>query len=108
MGRENVLRMYPCYEFPLDYEGFSYLVIFGKHVNGWFISLPKNNVSCEAADPLDVAYNRSSLVEQGKLEGDFALLIAEMIKELWDREKLSGRKEYEEQWKLQESELKIL
>ena len=108
MGRENLLRMYPCYEFPLDYEGFSYLVIFGKHKNGWFISLPKNNLSCEAADPMSVAYNRSKLIEKGTIDGDFALLVAEMIKELWFVEKLGGRKEYEEQWKLQESELKIL
>lgn len=102
MGKESVLRMYPCYEFPLDYDGFSYLVIFGKHINGWFISMPRNNVSCEAADPLNVDYNRSNLVEKGKLDGDFALFIAEMIKELWFHEKLSGRKELEEIWKSQE------
>lgn len=104
MGRERLLRMYPCYEFPVDYDGFSYLVIFGKHVNGWFISLPRNNVSCEAADPLNVAYNRSNLIENGKLDEGFAFLVAEMIKELWHREKLGSRKENEELWKSEESE----
>ena len=108
MGRERVLRMYPCYEFSVDYEGFSYLVIFGKHINGWFISLPRNNVSCEAADPLDVTYNLQNLVGKGNLDGDLALFVANMIKELWYHEKLGGRKEYEEEWKLQESESKIL
>ena len=102
MGKESLLRMYPCYEFPVDYDGFSYLVIFGKHINGWFICLPRNNVSCEAADPMDVTYNRSNLIEKGKLDGDFALLIAEMIKDCWFYEKLSGRKENEEIWKSQE------
>lgn len=102
MGRERILSMYPCYEFPLDYDGFSYLVIFGKHINGWFICLPRNNVSCEAADPLDINYNQTNLVEKGGLDGDFALLIANMIKDLWYREKLGGRKEYEEIWKSQE------
>lgn len=108
MGKENLLRMYPRYEFPLDYEGFSYLVIFGKHINGWFICLPRNNVSCEAADPLDIPYNQSKLIENGKLDEDFALLVANMIKELWYREKLGSRKEYEEIWKSEELELKIL
>ena len=102
MGKVSLLSMYPCYEFPMDYEGFSYLVVFGKHINGWFISMPKNNVSCEAADPLDVTYNRANLIEKGNLEGDFALLIANMIKEIWYREKLDSRKENEEIWKSQE------
>ncbi len=104
MGRERLLSMYPCYEFPVDYDGFSYLVIFGKHKKGWFISLPRNNVSCEAADPLDVAYNRSNLIENGNLDEGFAFLVAEMIKELWYREKLGLRKENEELWKSEESE----
>ena len=108
MGRENLLRMYPCYEFPVDYEGFSYLVIFGKHLDGWFICIPKDNFSCYAADPLDATANRQNLIEQCKLDGDFALLVANMIKELWYHEKLGGRKEYEEQWKSEELELKIL
>lgn len=102
MGWERFLSMYPCYEFSVDYQGFSYLVIFGKHVNGWFISLPRINVSCESADPLNVDYNRSNLVEKSKLDGDFALFIAEKIKDLWYREKLGGRKENEELWKSQE------
>ena len=102
MGKESLLRMYPCYEFPVDYDGFSYLVIFGRHINGWFISLPRNNVSCEAASPLDITYNRANLIEKGNIDGDFALLVAKMIEELWKREKLGGRKEYEEIWKSQE------
>ena len=100
MGRERVLSMYPCYEFSFDYEGFSYLVIFGKHVNGWFICMPRNNVCCEAADPMDVPYNQGNLMMH--LDGDFALLIANMIKETWYREKLGSRKENEEIWKSQE------
>lgn len=104
MAKKSLLRMYPCYEFPMEYEGFSYLVIFGKHINGWFISLPMQNISCEASNPLDATCNRSNLIEKGKLDGGFAYLVAELIKELWYREKLGSRKENEELWKSEESE----
>lgn len=50
-----------AWEISVDYDGFNYLVIFGHHINGWFIAIPNHGISCEAAEPLDVVYNANRL-----------------------------------------------
>lgn len=42
--------------------GCNYLVIYGKHVNGYFCCIPNWNIACEMAEPSDVFYNRERLL----------------------------------------------
>ena len=62
-------------------DGMCYLVIFGKHVNGYFCCLPRLNIGAEMAEPADVFWNAGSLQEAG-LTGKQAKAIAEAIREI--------------------------
>lgn len=54
------------FERSLDIKGFSYLVIFGHHINGGFLALPGWNIACEATDrPGNVHYNVQKLTSAG-------------------------------------------
>lgn len=48
-------------EFSVDYDGFNYLVIYGHHINGWFIAIPNWKACTEAGEPADVFYNAEKL-----------------------------------------------
>lgn len=49
------------HEINVEFAGYSFLIIFGKHINGWFIAIPNWGISCEAAHPRDVFYNTERL-----------------------------------------------
>lgn len=49
------------YEISVDYQGANYLIIYGKHINGWFIACPNWQFCTEAASPDDVFYNTEKL-----------------------------------------------
>ena len=68
-------------EFSVAINGLSYLVIFGRHVNGGFCALPRNGVSCElsAYDEFgDIGYNTECINGKIKSRGK-AQAIAEAI-----------------------------
>ena len=48
-------------EFSVDWNGYGFLVIYGKHINGWFIAIPNWNICTEAGEPTDVIYNTEKL-----------------------------------------------
>lgn len=60
-------------------NGYSYLTIFGRHANGYFCAMPQMNIACEMAEPSDLFYNRSSLVDHGIAE-ETADKLAKLIK----------------------------
>ena len=67
------------FEHSLDISGFSYLVIFGHHINGGFIALPGWNITCEASAFADNnGYNAQRLATAG-LPENVAEFIAEDI-----------------------------
>lgn len=68
----------------LSIGGFSYLYIFGKHINGGFICLPSWNIACEAsALPYNEEYNRNRLISAG-LPNNVASEIARKISKYVD------------------------
>lgn len=80
-------------ELSVDYNGFNYLVIIGKHINGWYIAIPNWNVCTEAGNPaIDNYYNREKLVN-ALYDADTGVALADCIAEWW-REKY-GVKECE-------------
>ena len=48
-------------ELSIDWNGFNFLVIIGKHINGWYIAIPNWNVCTEAGNPMDSFYNSEKL-----------------------------------------------
>ena len=50
-------------EISVNYNGCNYLVIFGRHVNGWYIAIPNWGKCVEAANPEDIFYNTERLSE---------------------------------------------
>lgn len=48
-----------------NFNGESYLLIYGRHVNGYFCCFPSRNKSCEMSDPSDEFYNYERLVAAG-------------------------------------------
>lgn len=58
------------FEISVDAGGYNYLVIFGKHINGWFCCVPGRKWGCEMAEPTNVAYNMEKLQECGADPGE--------------------------------------
>lgn len=72
----NIGRQYDVkaeFEISVSTCGCYYLVIYGKHVNGYFCCIPNWNIACEMAEPSDVFYNSSKLKE-AFLDGEYASL----------------------------------
>lgn len=53
------------YEAVLEISGYSYHLIFGRQINGWFICVPNWNIGAELAHPSDAFWNKSSLSNAG-------------------------------------------
>lgn len=69
------------FEHTISVNDNSYLVIFGRHINGGFIAIPNWNISCEATDILPSAgFNREKLVQAG-LDENAAIAIANYVEE---------------------------
>lgn len=75
------------FEFSVAIQGWSYLIIFGKHVNGYFCCVPNWKWGCEMAAPYEVGYNKDKLIESGASES-VAGGIAEAIRDYAEKGKL--------------------
>lgn len=73
------------HEFSVDCGGFNFLIIYGKHINGWFIAIPNWNVCVEACEPTDYFYNAEKLAGSGQIDIPEAPdALAKAIKEHWE------------------------
>lgn len=70
------------HEFSVDWNGFNFLIIYGHHINGWFISIPNWNKCTEAGEPSSVEYNAEKLARTYMQEGA-PMYLAQAIKEHW-------------------------
>ncbi len=66
------------FERDIQFNGCSYLVIYGRHVNGGFIAIPNWNICTEAGDSDGILYNAEKLTLAG-MEPSAALTLAEYI-----------------------------
>ncbi len=71
----------PPYEATLEISGLSYHLLFGRHINGWFICIPNWKIGAELAHPSDFFWNRESILRTGSRKDD-ALYIAAALSEL--------------------------
>ncbi len=85
--KEYVLRkefdVSDTHEISIDYDGYNFLVIFGHHINGWFIAVPNWGVCVEASDPRSNYYNFTKLTGKFPTDG-MAEAIVEGMKEFWE------------------------
>lgn len=67
------------FEHSISVNGSDYMVIFGQHINGGFISIPNWNISCEASTILPTSgYNAERLVQAG-MDEETAVAIANYV-----------------------------
>ncbi len=65
-------------ELKLQIEDKKILVIYGRHINGYYIALPTVFISCEALGPGEVKRNTIYLSQAG-LRSDYAQAICAAI-----------------------------
>lgn len=68
-------------------DGNYYLVIYGKHINGYFCAIPNFKVGCEMAEPTDTFYNFEQLTVAG-ISDKAAKSIVRTIKEFAAAQKI--------------------
>ena len=73
-------------EFSIDWNGFNFLIIYGHHINGWFIAIPNRNVCTEIGEPSDVAYNATKIA-QTHIHNIAPMYLAQAIAEHWENVK---------------------
>lgn len=78
-------------EMIIDIDGYSFLCIFGEHINGGFLAIPNWNICTKLGDANDISYNSALIYnELAEIEpfktpikdevGEIAYVIAEHIK----------------------------
>lgn len=83
---QNTYEVTQTHEFSVDWNGFNFLIIYGHHINGWFIAIPNWNVCTEAGEPSDVAYNATKIA-QTHIHDIAPMYLAQAIAEHWENVK---------------------
>jgi len=71
------------YEISVDWNGYNFLIIYGKHKDGWFIAIPNWKVCVEASTPEDDFYNSEKLAKALN-KANAGVELAKAIKEHWE------------------------
>lgn len=67
------------FQHDISVNGHSYIVIFGKYINGGFICIPNWSIGCEASAYTNSApYNAEKMISAG-LDPEVATTLAEYI-----------------------------
>lgn len=72
------------HNFKFGWNGYRFLVIYGKGPDGWFVSIPSHNTCIEIAEPQNVGYNSERLdLGNTNIEG-IGIVLAKAIKKNWE------------------------
>lgn len=71
------------HEISVDWNGYNFLIIYGHHINGWFIAIPNWQVCTEAGHPIDNFYNTEKLSKVINIK-NAPSSIAKAIREHWE------------------------
>ena len=80
---QHTYEVTQTHEFSVDWNGFNFLIIYGRHINGWFIAIPNLNVCTELGEPSDVAYNATKIA-QTRIHNTAPMYLAQAIVEHWE------------------------
>lgn len=75
---ENHFNAAILFEISAAINGLSYLIIYGKHINGYFCCVPRYGWGCEMAAAESIDYNTNKLISAGATP-DIAMAIAKAI-----------------------------
>ena len=71
MKKYTIFDASVIFEANVSAGGNCYLVIYGRHVNGYFCAIPNYwKISCEMAEPSDRFYNERKLIDAGIYPND--------------------------------------
>lgn len=76
---ENSYKANVQFECSVAIDGWRYLVIYGRHINGFYCCIPNHKWGCEMGKSDSVMYNKEKLIECGA-DQSVALALAEAIK----------------------------
>lgn len=82
------MRLYEgkvLFEASIDVAGYNYLVIYGKHINGYFCAIPNWKIACEMSTPDDTLYNFEHLHMAGIKSPAVAKTLAKQIRDIASR-----------------------
>lgn len=79
----NSYDLHGAHEVSANWNGWNFLIIYGRHVNGWFIAIPNWKICIEACEPTDIYYNSEHLARELNKMGA-GLALAQAIKEHWE------------------------
>ncbi len=79
----NAYEVSNTHEISVDWNGYNFLIIYGHHINGWFIAIPNWEVCIEASDPTDTFYNSEKLAKALN-KANAGVELAKAIKEHWE------------------------
>jgi len=100
-GGTNQMKTYEVsqtQEFSVDLNECNFLIIYGHHINGWFIAIPNWNVCTEAGAPASISYNSAKLAEALDIENkNVCVQLAQAVKEHWEGLEKSKDTEQEQQ-----------
>lgn len=71
------------HNFKLGWNGWRFLVVYGKGMDGWFVSIPNQGMCVEIAEPNNVEYNSRKLESKINIDGAGDVL-AYAIKKNWE------------------------
>lgn len=74
---------YTIHEISVDWNGWNFLIIYGEHINGWFIAIPNWKICVEATEPSNIYYNIDKL-SQAFNDHDKGKNVAEAVREHWE------------------------
>ena len=77
---ETEFKASVLFECNIAVGGWTYLIIYGKHINGYFCCIPNWKWGCEMAEPNEVAYNSDKLIDCGA-DPEVARAICKAIQE---------------------------
>lgn len=79
----NTYEVTKTHELSVDWNGFNFLIIYGHHINGWFIAIPNWNKCTEAGEPSDVTYNAAKIA-QTHIHDIAPMYLSQAIAEHWE------------------------
>lgn len=79
--KEN--RINNVHEFNMEWNGFSFPVIYGKRQRGWFVAVPEWKVCAECDEPSNVGYN-STKIARTAIHDSAPMYLAQAIAEHWE------------------------
>lgn len=80
---KNTYEVSKTQEISVDWDGYNFLIIYGKHINGWFIAIPNWNCCTEAGQPTNDSYNTEKLSKVIDIE-NAPSVIAKAVREHWE------------------------